>query len=144
MSKQEQRGAHLPFATAFLTGVLMLSFLAAPLGAQQGHPLTGSWSGDRDIGEGTSRVLLVLELQRDQEITGYILERGARIPLSDVQLDPEDWSVSFRGEGRDRGGNPVGYQVEGQIENLGSVNQRAIVGTWRGDGESGDFRVTIN
>ena len=134
------RGIH---QLGLLVALLLLSW-AVTVTAQQGHPLTGSWSGDRSVDDGTSRVLLVLDLQPDQRITGYILERGARIPLSGVSLDPENWTVSFRGEGTDRAGNEVGYAVEGKIENLGSINERAIVGTWR-DGElSGEFRVVIN
>ena len=67
------------------TFILLLSF-SFPLLSQEGHPLVGSWSGDRLVNDQRTRVLVLLDLQVDQEITGTLLENGARIPLSNVKV----------------------------------------------------------
>jgi hypothetical protein len=113
-----------------------LSLLATVLNAQEGHPLNGSWSGERVVDGKPSRVLLVMELHRDQTISGYVLENSKKSPLQDVELHTNDWSVSFALEG--------GYKVQGAIGELGSQTQRTITGTWNDGSKSGDFHVDIN
>ncbi len=126
-------------------GAVVLLWLAcSTTSAQQGHPLSGSWSGERVVDGRNLRLLMVLDLQRDQSFSGYIIENRARIALTSVMLDPSDWSVHFMLEGQDREGNPVVYEVEGAIENLGSSTARQIVGTWTDGGNSGPFRVMLN
>lgn len=124
--------------------LILLLVASGPLVAQEGHPLTGTWSGDRVTNGETTRVLLILSLQPDQVISGTLIENGARISLSEVVLDPEDWSVSMKAAGKDRAGNDLSYEIEGVIENLGSVSERMIVGTWRGMSGSGEFRINLN
>lgn len=124
--------------------VLLLVLSSLPAGAQQGHPLTGSWSGERGVDGRDSRILMVLDLQRDQSLSGYVIENRARIPLTAVTLNPDDWSVNFVVDGQDREGNAISYEVDGTIENLGSWNAREIVGTWTDGRASGAFRVTLN
>lgn len=138
---------HLPsgvVSAAMLLAILVLGIAVAPLNAQQGHPLTGSWSGERSIDGQNSRILMVLDLQPDQSFTGYIVERGARLPLSTVTLNPDDWTVAIAASGKDRAGNDLAYRIEASIENLGSHNNRVLDGTWREGNASGDFRVRIN
>src|SRR5688572_26193568 len=113
-----------------------LSLLATVLNAQEGHPLNGSWSGERMVDGKPSRVLLIMELHRDQTISGYVLENSKRSPLQDVELHTNDWSVSFALEG--------GYKVQGAIGELGSQTLRTITGTWTDGSKSGDFHVDIN
>jgi hypothetical protein len=120
----------LMFATA------ALSLLATVLYAQEGHPLTGSWSGERMVDGQPSRVLLVMELQKDQKITGYVLENGKRSAVQDVKLNTNDWSVSFALD--------QGYRAEGTIGELGSQTQRTITGTWTDGSKSGAFHVDYN
>lgn len=116
--------------------VLLAGLLGSTALAQEGHPLTGSWSGNRTVEGASSRVLLVMDLQRDQTITGYVLENGKRSALRDVELDVSDWSVSFTLED--------GYAVEGTIGELGSQTLRTINGTWTDGNSSGAFFVDIN
>jgi hypothetical protein len=112
------------------------ALLAAVAFAQEGHPLTGSWSGERTVDGQPSRVLLVMDLQRDQKISGYVLENGKRSELQDVKLNTDEWSVSFALD--------QGYHVEGAIGELGSQTQRTITGTWTDGSKSGAFHVDIN
>src|SRR5687767_79722 len=113
-----------------------LSLLTTVLFAQEGHPLTGSWSGERMVDGQPSRVLLVMDLQRDQKISGYVLENGKRSELQEVKLNTDEWSVSFALD--------QGYRVEGAIGELGSQTQRTITGTWTDGSKSGTFHVDIN
>tara|TARA_B110000305_G_scaffold235443_1_gene295091 strand:+ start:1009 stop:1467 length:459 start_codon:yes stop_codon:yes gene_type:complete len=126
-----------------ITFILLLGF-SFPLFSQEGHPLVGSWSGDRLVSEQNTRVLLLLDLQIDQEITGTLLENGVRIPLSNVTLDPENWSVSMNASGEDRAGNALNYEIQGVIDNLGSATQRIISGTWNDGSNTGSFRLQRN
>jgi len=126
------------------SAVLLLVLACAPAGAQEGHPLTGSWSGERSVGGSDSRLLMVLDLQRDQSFAGYVIENRARIPLKSATLNPSNWTVDLVVEGRDRDGNAVSYKMEGTIENLGATTEREIVGTWTDGSASGDFRVALN
>ena len=114
----------------------MLSLLSPGLRAQEGHPLNGSWSGERVVDGKTSRVLLVMELHRDQTLSGYVLENSKRSALQDVVLNPDDWSVSFELE--------QGYSVKGVIGELGSQTARTITGTWSDGSQGGEFTVDIN
>lgn len=122
--------------------VLLLTVTAAM--AQEGHPLDGTWSGDRIANGDKVRVLLIMKLLPDQRIEGTVIENGARIALHDITLDPENWSVTMTVDGATRAGEPVRYKVDGVIENLGSASERRIVGTWENGSDGGEFRVSMN
>lgn len=124
-------------------GCLVLAITNLAL-AQEGHPLEGTWSGDRLSGGDKVRVLLILHLQPDQSFDATLIENGARIPLSKVTLHPEDWTVSLEARGKNRAGETVHYEIEGTLENLGSATERMIAGTWTDANGSGDFRVRMN
>ena len=111
--------------------------------AQQGHPLVGTWSGDWGISAAErNRVLLVLDYD-GQSISGVINPGRAPILLTNATLDPETWSVRFEvTPSVDNGGTR--YLIEGQIENLGSITERSIVGTWIQGERHGNFRVVMN
>jgi hypothetical protein len=125
-------------------GSICLSLFSSILLAQEGHPLTGSWSGNRNIDNDRTRVLLLLDLEPNQVISGTIIENGKRIPLTEVILDHESWAVKISAVATDEAGDAVDYEINGVLENLGSATQRAIVGTWREGSSSGGFRLNIN
>lgn len=122
---------------------LFLVTLSTYTFAQEGHPLTGTWSGNRESGEGSVRLLLIMNLQADQNIEGVLIENGSRIPL-DITLNPDDWSVIINAQGATRSGDAVNYRAEGVIENLGTVSQRVIRGTWNDGNSDGQFSVSLN
>ena len=84
-----------------------------------------------------------MNLQPDQQIEGMLIENGARIPL-DITLNPDDWSVSIIAQGQNRAGDAVKYQATGVIENVGTSNQRMIVGRWQDGSSVGEFSVRMN
>jgi hypothetical protein len=117
-----------------------LSLLLAPLAAQEGHPLKGSWIG---VWEGNSIhgefVLLVLDWDGKQ-VTGVINPGTDDMTIDEIRLDPDDWSVHIEARAQDRDGRPLRYVVEGNIEQLELPN-RAITGTWRNERERGHFEI---
>ena len=120
----------------FLAGLLM--FLSTTLlQAQEGHPLHGSWSGNRTVDGQSSRLLVVMELQRDQSITGYIIENRKQVPLKGVVLNPDDWTVSMSLA-------DDSYAFNGRIGDLGSAAGRTIEGRWTDGRNIGDFHLQIN
>ena len=109
--------------------------------AQQGHPLTGSWSGYRIVDGKSSRVLLVMDLNRDQTISGYLLEDGQRVPVEAILLDPKSWTVAF--SLADSKGGPH-YKVEASFKDMGSATNRKLEGKWAEGKSSGNFQVGLN
>ncbi len=109
--------------------------------AQEGHPLTGSWSGSRTVDGKNSRVLMVMDLARDQTISGYVMEQGKRVPLETVSLDLATWSVTFALGASDGGPR---YTVEATFEDMGSATNRKLAGKWTDGKASGDFSVRLN
>jgi len=119
--------------------------LSQPLQAQHGHPLVGTWSGFMERDDGPQmRVLLMMSFSKEQVITGNLIVNGRPFPLTSASLDHENWSVNLTGEGRDRSGFALKYEIQADIGNLDSPTERTLVGTWREDGRSGDFQVVIN
>ena len=111
--------------------------------AQQGHPLVGSWSGDWGTGvTERNRVLLVLEYD-GEAITGVVNPGRNAVTLTSASLDPTTWTVRLEAAASERTGG-VAYRIEGRIENLGSITERTMIGTWIQGNERGDFRVVMN
>ena len=131
-------------ALAALLWTLAIALFATPLAAQEGYPLTGTWSGNWNAGDRSSRLLVVIDRSAERVISGYIIENRKRIPLTGASLNPQDWSVMLTAQGQDGDGNKLDITVEGKIENLGSATQRMIVGTWQEGITRGDFKLQRN
>jgi len=127
-----------------IRGLLAVIALAcATAQAQQGHPLVGSWSGDW----GTSpterhRVLLLLSYDGDR-LAGVINPGRAAVELTSVTLDPSNWTVRLEASLSAQNGDTQ-YLIEGRIENLGSITDRTIAGTWAQGAQRGNFRIVMN
>lgn len=122
---------------------IALSFwcLAAPTGAQEGHPLDGSWLGTW-AGNTSHGPDIVVVLDWDgKAITGIINPGTDNIALTNATLDPDGWTVHFEADAKDTSGRALTYIVNGKIENL-HLPSRAIIGTWKNQKESGEFRIT--
>ena len=122
--------------------VAALAFgLLAPAGAQEGHPLKGSWLGEW---QGNTvhgdNVLLILDWD-GKAITGMINPGTDNMPLTKATLEPNGWMVRFEAEGKDKDGSAVRYVIEGKLENLELPN-RSIVGTWSSNKGRGTFTAS--
>lgn len=122
--------------TAMLTTLSLTACLAvclavfAPSGwAQEGHPLTGTWTGDWGTTT-TERNHLTFVLSFDGDKVSGIINPGANsVELTSVVVNYSTWRVRFEaGE----------IHAEGLLEDIGSAH-RKITGTWRQGTMEGDF-----
>ena len=99
----------------FAAAVLTLGALA-PSGAQEGHPLKGSWlgewSGNSVHGE---NILLILDWD-GKAVTGMINPGTDNMAITKANLAPEGWVVTLEADGKDKAGAAVHYVIEGRIE----------------------------
>jgi hypothetical protein len=127
--------------TAVLAVGLAAFFLAFLAIAQEGHPLTGSWHGTWGTSATQRNPVLLYMKWNSKEIEGTVNPGPNGVPFKVATLDPNNWTVHFEADGKDKSGNPVHIVIDGKIENLGSYN-RTITGTWTQNSVKGDFKVT--
>ena len=109
--------------------------------AQQGHPLTGTWSGDWGP-SATQRTQVTFVMNWDgKNVTGIINPGPDSIPIASVSLDVTSWAVRIEADSKDKAGKAVHISAEGRLEDLASYH-RTIRGTWHHGSVSGDFRLT--
>jgi hypothetical protein len=124
-----------------LVAIWACALLAASTFAQEGHPLTGSWTGDWGPSlDERNNITLVMEWE-GEKIGGFVLLGASSIPIVNVALDPTDWTVRLEAKGKDTKGVAVDIAAEGRLENIGSAH-RTLTGTWRQGTAKGDFRIT--
>jgi hypothetical protein len=122
-------------------GALFLA-VTIPATSQEGHPLSGTWTGDASGAAPATRQHLTIVLNWDgKTITGLVNPGPDSVTLRSVTLDPATWTVRLEGEMKDDTGKPALLSAEGKIENLGSIH-RTIKGTWKQGSITGDFRLT--
>jgi hypothetical protein len=120
---------------------LSLAILLASATAQEGHPLVGSWHGDRGTGpKARTDVTVVMDWDGTQ-ISGVVNPGFESMALQNARLVPKDWSVHFEVESKDRAGKVVRCLVDGKLDRLGS-DQRTLAGTWVCGGVKQDFKLT--
>jgi hypothetical protein len=114
--------------------------MVAPVLSQEGHPMTGTWSGDWGP-SASHRNQITLILQWDGKAVTGIADPGPdSIPVK-VTLDSTKWMVRIEADAKGRGGKPVHFVAEGKLENICSYH-RTITGTWNHDNVKGDFKIT--
>jgi hypothetical protein len=122
----------------FYLSVLLIAVVSAS--AQEGHPLTGTWSGDWGA-TATQRNHLTLVLSWDgKNVTGTINPGPDAIKLGSVNLDVTNWTVRIEADGKDQAGKVVHISAEGKIEDLSSAH-RKLAGTWSQGSSKGDFKL---
>lgn len=99
--------------------VAVCLLVSAPLVAQEGHPLSGTWSGERTSGATRTRVTLVMEWN-GKEVTGTINPGPDALPLDRVTVDYAKWTVRIQAKG---------VVIDGTLDELGSWH-RTLTGTW--------------
>lgn len=109
--------------------------------AQQGYPLSGTWSGDWGP-SATQRNPVTFVMNWDgKSVTGIINPGPDAIPLAAVFLDVTNWNVRIEADAKDKSGKAVHISAEGRLEDLGSYH-RTIRGAWHQGTVNGDFRIT--
>ena len=126
----------------FLVAIALLCFAAtAPVVAQEGHPLVGSWHGDRGPNAKT-RIDVTLIMDWDgTQVTGLVNPGFEHMALQNAKLNPKDWTVHFEVESKDAAGRTVRCMVDGKIDKLGS-DTRTLTGTWVCGAAKQTFKLT--
>jgi len=122
---------------------VLFVFLAAAVSAlaQEGHPLTGTWTGDWGVTAAQRNHLTLVMNWDGEKVTGLINPGPDSAPLQSVTVDFTRWIVRFSAETKDAAGNPVRLEAEGKLEDVGSP-RRKLTGTWHQGALTGDFKVT--
>lgn len=105
--------------------------LISTVGAQEGHPIKGSWIGEWQGNDALGDSLLMVMNWDGKNITGVINPGTDNLQIESAELNPDNWTV------RIKAGN---YTLEGAFARLELPN-RSISGTWSGGGDSGAFEI---
>ena len=111
--------------------IAAMCFFATAANAQEGHPLKGSWIGEWSGNSALGEFVLIVMDWDGQSVSGMINPGTDNMAIDNVDLDPEDWSVTI--ESGD-------YTIQATIENL-ELPSRILVGSWSGPGGNGDFEI---
>jgi hypothetical protein len=127
--------------TAARVCVIACAALSIGLAAQEGHPLTGTWSGDWSAtADKRTRITLVMTWD-GKSIAGTINPGPEAMTLGRVTVDYAKWTVRIEADGKDSSGKPVRVLADGKIDALGSWH-RTLSGTWTQAGAKGTFKLT--
>ena len=126
----------------FLVAIALLGVaVAPPAAAQEGHPLVGSWHGDRGPNaKSRTDVTLIMDWDGTQ-LTGLVNPGFEHMALQNAKLNPKDWTVHFEVESKDAAGRTVRCMVDGKIDKLGS-DTRTLTGTWVCGAAKQTFKLT--
>jgi hypothetical protein len=126
--------------TTALIGVVVLLCAVAVLG-QEGHPLTGTWSGDWGTGTAKRTHVTMVMAWDGKAVSGTINPGPDAIAVKAIDLNVTTWTVRFEAGGKDPAGAAVRIAAEGRIDDIGSYH-RTISGTWQQGSMKGDFKLT--
>jgi hypothetical protein len=130
-----------PRAKSMLTRVLVAFLLSSALGAQEGHPLVGSWHGDRGTGRTNRSDITVIMDWDGMQLSGVVNPGFEGMRLQNAKLTPKDWSLHFEVDSKDPSGKLTRCMVDGKIDRLGS-DRRTLAGTWVCGSVKQDFKLT--
>jgi hypothetical protein len=119
---------------------LVVAFSVFVAVAQEGHPLTGTWSGDWGP-SAAERTHITMVMNWDgKSVTGTINPGPDAIPVDTIGLDVTKWTVRFDANAKNASG-PVRITAEGRLDDIASAH-RTISGTWQQGSTKGDFKLT--
>jgi hypothetical protein len=124
-------------AARLVAAIVALAVVAA---AQEGHPLTGTWSGDWGPGAAQRTHITMVMSWDGKTISGTINPGPDQIPVSAIALDVTNWTMRFDADAKSASG-PVRISAEGRLDDIASAH-RTISGTWRQGTAKGDFKLT--
>ena len=120
---------------------LLCAVIAAPLLAQEGHPLVGSWHGDMGPNAKDRKDVTLIMDWDGKALTGLVNPGFDQAPLQNAKLTPANWTVHFEIETKDGAGKPMRCIVDGKLDKLGS-DRRTLAGTWNCGTGKADFKLT--
>jgi hypothetical protein len=120
--------------------------VAIPAVAQEGFPLTGTWSGDWGTSaKEADRNHTTLVLSWDGKTVQGLVDPGpdsAKVRVA--TLDSTKWTVHMEYDLKDKAGKLVPFIVDGKLQNPSSRKNRTVVGTFTHGTVKGDFKITMD
>ena len=120
--------------------------VAIPAVAQEGYPLTGTWSGDWGTSaKEADRNHTTLVLSWDGKTVQGLVDPGpdsAKVRVA--TLDSTKWTVHMEYDLKDKAGKLVPFIVDGKLQNPSSRKNRTVVGTFTHGTAKGDFKITMD
>ena len=136
----DNRTANRPAARLALVW-LVVGFAFLSVRAQEGHPLTGTWSGDWGP-TATARTHITMVMAWDgKALTGTINPGPDAIAVEAIFLDVTNWTIRFEASTKDASGTQVQVAAEGKLEDIAS-SHRTLTGAWRQGATKGTFKLT--
>lgn len=127
-------------AFASLRCLVACLMLAAPVAAQEGHPLVGTWRGSWGSAA-NPRTDVTFVMEWDGKNAAGIINPGLdAIRIQTITLDPAAWTVRIEAEARRQAG-PSRIVIDARFEDITS-RRRSLVGTWTEANVKSDFRIT--
>jgi len=126
--------------------LVMALAIAIPLIAQEGFPLTGTWSGDYGTSaKEADRVQTTLILSWDgSKIQGLVDPGPDSAKIKAATLDTTKWTVHMEYDVKDKAGKLVPFIVDGKLQNPASRKNRVVVGTFTHGSAKGDFKIKMD
>src|SRR5689334_23348794 len=122
--------------TLLFIALLVSSCSSNPAAPAADAPPSGRWSGDYGP-DAARRESVAVDLRWEGNNLNGSVKVGVRsIPLTKVTFTPATGAITLEFDAQGGQGQPVHYVIDGKIE--GDM----MIGTWRHDNLSGDFRVT--
>ena len=117
-----------------------------PAVAQEGFPLSGTWSGDWGTSaKEADRNHTTLVLSWDGKTVQGLVDPGpdsAKVRVA--TLDSTKWTVHMEYDLKDKAGKLVPFIVDGKLQNPSSRKNRTVVGTFTHGTVKGDFKITMD
>src|SRR5215510_12688146 len=107
-------------AVACLIGAVVA--LAVMTSAQEGHPLTGTWSGDWGPSAAQRTHITMVMTWDGKSISGTINPGPDAIPVDTIGLDVTKWTVRFDTNAKNASG-PVRITAEGRLDDIASAHR---------------------
>jgi len=131
---------------AGLSCLVLALAIAVPLIAQEGFPLTGTWSGDYGTSaKEADRVQTTLILSWDgTKIQGLVDPGPDSAKIKTATLDSTKWTVHLEYDLKDKSGKLVPFIVDGTLQNPSSRKNRVVTGRYVHGSAKGDFKIKMD
>src|SRR5215831_12475920 len=123
----------------FLCIAACLLIAAAGL-AQEGHPLSGTWSGDWGPTVSQRNHLTLVMSWDGKNVSGVLNPGDNAVQIPNILLDVTNWTVRIEADTKDQAGKAVHIAAEGKLDDIGSYH-RKLTGTWTQGTTKGDFKL---
>jgi hypothetical protein len=126
--------------------LIMALAIAVPMIAQEGFPLTGTWSGDYGTSakeEDRTQTTLILSWD-GAKIQGLVDPGPDSAKIRTATLDSTKWTVHMEYDVKDASGKLVPFVVDGTLQNPSSRKNRVVTGRFVHGSKKGDFKIKMD